>query len=237
MGGGALGLPKFLAPLQTSLAVSKGLGTYTFTNTSADDTRSVTDFEGIIHTDILAEEARFQGVRRVRNFVDHEYTVDNWTLAGTGAVTLGAVGADAPRGYEICDISGGATNTCSLTCSALEGEDVAGRTFVVRVRLAVPAVDTTKSVRINITSTGGTVFNEELTITGVEAWHTYAFKATPPAGATGLTVMVKTGLGGGADTAYIQEIQLEEVTGQTVGEQGIPSEYVSVGFGTSMLVN
>lgn len=93
----------FFAPLTTSIAMSKGTGSPTFTRATIG---SVTDQDGVPRV-TLSGEARFQGARRVRNLLSfsQDFADATW-LKISGGVAVPVVTADqiaAPDGTMTAD--------------------------------------------------------------------------------------------------------------------------------------
>jgi hypothetical protein len=81
------GFYSFYAPLVSSLVLSKGTGTPTFTRADATPCATHVDFEGIVRV-VPANAARFQGCRVVRNLLTFTEALTNaaWSklISGTG---------------------------------------------------------------------------------------------------------------------------------------------------------
>ncbi len=84
---------KFFAPLTHSLVPTKGLRNYTFTRASA---ATVRDHEGRVHV-CEANEARFEGARRVKNHCQssEDITGTGWTSSGSPSVTKNTIRGDS----------------------------------------------------------------------------------------------------------------------------------------------
>ena len=225
-------LPKFIIPLQISLAVQKGIGTYDFSNISANDTRSVIDAFSIIHTDILSQEARLQGVRRVRNILNEPVYTD-WTAAPTGGAT--AVVTDLGDNVFNYDITLPNTATYELYTPA-QGNPV-GNDVTVTYEFRVHTFPSDIQFFQIDDATGSTGYVEVgplmKAFAGDGEWH----RLCPTVGgtidhATQQWIEWKVSRGAGSTTGVdfdVRRVQIEDVTGQTIQE---PSEYVSVGVAT-----
>lgn len=193
------------APLVSSLTLLRGLGTYDFTGQAANDVATVKDFEGLAHP-VLAGESRFQGVRRVENLIptsSTDLTKDfaNWTVSTVNTDNIVFSASVNSRAYTpSLPFIVGRTYTMSAKVHCLSGTEV----FRFKAHSVSPDITvTTTPTRVSWTVT--------------------------PAGATAENFVIQNGIDGVARTVYFDEIQIEDVTGQTTQT---PGEYVSVGVGT-----
>jgi hypothetical protein len=196
-------LPDFYAPLKTSLVLSRGVGSPTFTRTT---TACTSDFEGLLKP-VKIGEARFTGARRVENRVPASNTNVGWLSAGAPTLSLDTVifppnatqsikmvTTGASQGLYVSTLEVGKTYTTSLW---LKG-DVNGRQLVIQYG-----------------TTSGT-----LTIT--DTWKRYSFT-----GSCVSTANLRLYSPATPQTIYMSGIQYEDVTGQSNQN---PSEYVSKGI-------
>jgi len=117
----------FKAPLKSSLLLTKGISTPTFTRPT---TASVTDFEGVVNTAKI-NEARFEGARRVENLLRYteDFTQSDWLVfnytkttgiedpnGGTAAVRItNTSGSGGDFRQEISNTQQGSTyNICAM---------------------------------------------------------------------------------------------------------------------------
>lgn len=202
--------PAFWAPLETTIVPARGAGSGTFTRATIATGQ---DWEGHIFN-ALSGEARFKGVRRVRNYLAAG-TEDptGWTKTNVTAV----LGATDPLGgakaVTVTATAGGGA------LQALGGGFPAGNTGVgsiwIRRRTGVGSI----TIR-NANNAGDTNIAASVTTD----WKRFSLGAVAVAGAAIMCVYVALGTNGDAvDVAFPQG---EDVTGQSNQN---PSEYVSVG--------
>ncbi len=209
--GGPLPGGSFSAPLRTTIAALFSLGSGTPTYTRAT-TAAVETFEGQI-VQVLSNEARFQGARRVANTLLATEAINgaSWTSTGAPIVTSG-----------VTDPNGGtAAFTYTNTTGGVEGRYQAITTVVGHTYAG------TWSVRRR-TGTGSiylrNINNVSVDITAVVTSSWQRFNTTTTAtGTTGFSYILISTLGDAVDVAFPQ---IEDVTGQSNQN---PSEYVSVG--------
>jgi hypothetical protein len=200
-------IPSFQATLQTTLVPEFGSGSLTPTFTRAS-TAYVQDWEAI-HRRALSGEARFQGSRRVNNFVvtssrdvTSGYSFNNITThtfdAGTGKSRLVPLGANS-QFYQSESLISGHTYVMSVKVQSNNG---ASQTF-------------------NLYGQGGTHTSPTVTATTAEQRFSFTFTATATGAANCAWLQTSN-----AGDFLVWDWQIEDVTGQSNQN---PSEYVSVG--------
>ena len=197
--------PSFDLPLQTSLvpAFSAGSGTPTYTRATAADQ---IDFEGL-HHQVLSGEARFQGSRRVRNWIvgnSNDVTNASWSLD-----------AGAARAYGFSDPTAG-LSASRVISSGGANNGVYGVITGIPTNTAVVSAWLKGSVGGEQVDFG----NAGATLTLTTSWVKYK----SPAATDGFIRL--RAVPASITTFYVYGVQAEDVTGQTNQN---PSEYVSVG--------
>jgi hypothetical protein len=187
---------EFIAPLVTDVSLSRGTGSATFTRATV---ATVTDHEDVLRN-CLSGEVRFQGARRVRNYViaSEDLMNANWAVSGTG-VKVSATEFSFP------DINGGVTHSFTVA--------VGDR---VSFSVTLSGSGTITLVRAN--------FGADLQVTLTATPQRFVIDGV--ATATGVGPYVYRRPGDTATSATIKYMQFENVTGQSIQT---PGEYVSVG--------
>lgn len=224
----------FFAPLTTSLVPASGSGSLVPTFTRAT-TAYVADNEGILRQAAIGE-ARFQGARRVRNWVpkSEAFTDASWQKlqSGTGVapnVTAGFIGPTGAANACRAQFSLGATPVSALS-----------RLFLGNL---LPAVNGRSSKSVWVKSNTGA--NQSIYINGdggafalitaTAAWQRFGFSDSIDVNINSYgqlqfgCVGAGIGLGVSSDTTadiLVFGAQIEDVSGAS---NQAPSEYVSVG--------
>lgn len=199
-----------------SLIDKRGNGAPTFTRAT---TATVTDHEGLVKS-VLSGEARFGGMRRVRNLVPNSESLtaaSGWTL--TNCTTAGGVSDPSGGSTAFTTTATSATayhyyTVTSVTATAGGGSFV--NSIWVRRRTGtgtVKVMDTTNAAYVDITSALTTSWQRFST--GAKACIPASTSAT-----IGLQILTS------GDAVDIWHPQMESVDGQSNQN---PSEYVSVG--------
>lgn len=192
----------FFAPLTSSLLLSKGTGSATFTRAT---TATVVDFEGNVKL-CKAEEARFSGARRVENLAPAGSFSGTATVAGQ-VITYGA-------------------NIGYAQKIALSGISIAGKSFNGSVVLSSSNKDSIL-LRIFDATTATIIYQKLVTLTNVPTRH-FVYGAFVSGTGLNMTLENRAGIGGlvttTAGSVTVDLDQVADVTGQSV--QNIV-EYVS----------
>ena len=241
--------PSLYVPLTTSLvptlATGSGVPTYTRAD-AANYSATVTDFEGLIKP-VKTGEARFEGARRVENYLTKTEDLNNasWTKASAGGPAIPTV--STVSGVTLPDGTVG-----SVTKVVYPAVSVVNSFSIIFQILSIAHLTNTfvGSVWIRGESGSGTVFLDlEDTVSGPAAgnygtstanfttsWKRFSNKTTYSSGTGNLAYLI------GFDTRnsepqttsgvtiYIWGAQAENVTGQSNQN---PSEYVSVGVNSA----
>jgi len=198
--------PSFQANLQTTLVPEFGSGSLTPTFTRASTGEQI-DFEGKSNW-ALANEARMQGARRVRNLYGLSSTVDGTTSfsAGGGAALVDTVAGLGPNGETAYEWSMGSTANATTVYQGFGAiNDPFTVSFLIRAK--------TGTTTVQLTLYDGTNHRTgDITLTTAWTWisHTYALS-----GASGNAGLANNTAGDSANV-YIVAAQLENVTGQTI---------------------
>jgi hypothetical protein len=207
VGSGVAPVPIFFAPLTTSLIPTlAGNPTFTFTRAT---TAYVTDNEGILRN-AIASEARFQGARRVQNYVTSSQDASGAAWIKTSStVTFGATGPTglADANTVTATVAGGFT----YTQNGLLNGKIGVNSVWIRRRTGTGTVALTNTNNANI----------DITAQLDGTWRRFATAPVAVASAA-LKIQLST-LGDQVDFAYAQ---MEDVTGQV---NQAPAEYVSRG--------
>lgn len=245
-GSNAIPQPDFFILLTSSLALSRGVGSPTFTRNT---TATVTDFEGVIRQ-AKSGEARLEGARRVENLLSYSQEFDNaaW-LKNNATVTANA--ATAPDGTMTADklVEG----TGSIYHSVNQSPTLAASTVYTKSVYAKAAERSWISLLFRTpdglyhsgffdlsSGTAGSTANATAAIQNVgNGWYRCAITATSPGAGSTLNsenIQLATGnnertyTGDGTSGIYIWGAQMENVMEQSVQTAG---EYVSTNVLTS----
>jgi len=202
--------PSFQADLKNTLDLQAGVGKPTFTRATV---ATVTDFEGLIKN-VKSGEARFEGARRVENFVTNS---ENMTSGKT------LISATAPSASAVSFQASGSASIDSR--EKFNDTTAVGKTFVVSVELSGTPGDLVQLQVIDNTTFVKTIGYITLTSNYIR----YSVKRTVAAGAGGVYSLIQNG-NSLAKTINVRNWQLEEVTGQSNQK---PSEDVSTNVKTS----
>ncbi|MBI2439308.1 MAG: hypothetical protein HYV45_01755 [Candidatus Moranbacteria bacterium] len=215
--------PSFEAPLTTSLDLIRGMGVATFSRADGADRRAtVTDFENLIRP-VKSGEARFEGARRVENFISYSETFDNAAWGKQGSVSVTANQATAPDGSLAADL---------ISIGSYASGDAIGRSFgsgnltgkyVFSVWLRADS-DLTAGISIGRASQNP---SNSQSVSLTTTWKRFSVSFTND----GVEQTIYGNLYGQNQTFYAWGAQLEEVTGQ---DNQNPSEYVSCGVKTAV---
>lgn len=207
--------PVFNAPLTTSIAPLRSLGSPTFTRAT---TASVHDWELKVNK-TLSGEARFRGARRVKNSVD----TSSYDLTISAYVKRSGHAVSAPDSTGLCPITvtgGGAGNQGIYNESA--NTDPAG-TYVWRARAIAGSIS---SLAICIKDRATDTIRASGTVTIAGGSGSVISISSSGVTTAGCRVEINGGVGAANGTFWIGEWQVECVNGQSNQN---PSEYVSVG--------
>jgi hypothetical protein len=224
---GGQAFPIFSLPLTTSLIpnVATGSSTPTFSRAS---TAYVQDHEGI-QREVLANEARFWGARRVANLllVSENLASATWqTFAGATKVGAGPT-TGLPAGATLShEISWGATGGAPVTASAIfqNLNLLANNTYVASCW--VKAVSTTTTIRATMQDPAGLYPSSgDVTVTP-DAWTRISVLAPITISGVG-NIAIRNNVAGTTANVYLTAMQVENVSGQSVTTAG---EYISTGI-------
>jgi len=221
----------FYAPLTHTLALERGTGSPTFTRAT---TATVEDNEGVLRT-AIAGEARFEGARRVRNWVSgssENFTNANWVkdnvVATADTLTTSLTTAEH-RAYQ---------NPTNTLATSLQIEAKAGTTEFVGISKGTAVLYATFNLSTGtvIASAGGTA-----TIVALpDGWYRCSITGSINTsfimlhvGESAATAVPGTSYLGTGKNVQVRKAQLEDITGRA--DQTTPSEYVSVGVPTDWL--
>ena len=188
-----------------------GIGGMTFARNSA---ATITDFEGLVN-DAIANELRFNRLRRVRNKLPESNNFADGAWAVSGVTKNGVITGGGPNGEDAYSITFNSTTT-----SYIVGTDAAPNGGPSCFSIWARTDTGTSSVRIRV----GTPAMISGDISIDETWKriTYTFAAPVGNNARGLT----NNVAGDTGTIYICNAQSECVSGRANQN---PGEYVSNG--------
>lgn len=221
--------PSFEAPLTSSLELSAGQGTATYSRSDGADHRAtLTDFEGIIRS-AKDGEARFEGVRRVENLLLKSETYDgtSWPTQSALSITTGI--ADPLGGTSAVRIASTGANGYMDSATVVSSE---ARVYRFTVWVRNPGTDPSSTLRMVLLANGSIISGSDYQTNSVpSAWTRYSIIGTAPA----LTTTLAMRMWGGSYFATGETLDLafpmfEEVTGQANQN---PSEYVSMNVKTA----
>jgi lysophospholipase L1-like esterase len=194
---GGLPNPAQASPLLTSLLLSRGIGSATFTRASAANN---VDFEGVTKS-VAANNARFRGARMVTNQALHsaDFSHADWSVFN-GCAKVGA-GPVSPLGNTSTEVSFGATATAQISQSGATLGTIAGG-FYVR------AASGTTTVR----ATAWNLISEDITLT--TDWRWISHRRTFAGGGGGLCGVMNNAAGTSGNI-YVAFGKIEDVTGQS----------------------
>lgn len=206
----------FVAPLKTSVLLTRGAGAASFTRATV---ATVTDFEGCCRN-VLSGEVRFQNARRVRNFVRENVSLWHKANLGTGVLPVVTAGQTDPEGgataYRV-QLDRGAGTTAGDYSFTQDGPGTGITTGRSSIWIkSNTGLSQTLSLRI---ATGNA-----MNIVATASWQ----RLSPPANSI---VYMDLGTQGNLATSAVVDVlvwrpMLEDVTSQSNQN---PSEYVSVG--------
>lgn len=196
--------PNFNAPLDSSLILKRGSATPTF---SRSTTATVTDFEGAVHTAKI-DESRFEGARRVENFIRFSEDISNSTWYTTTS-----------NGQVISSDTFRATQQFS---SVIQSFTVTiGSTYIFS--FYAKNIDGNNDMHIKIQGNGGV--NTPITLSDTELQR-FEVSFTPTSTGSPEFGLQDRNASGFGDSIFTN-IQIEQVT----GTQTEASEYVSTDVG------
>ena len=236
--------PKFSAPLKKNLGPSIGNVTPTFTRNSI---ATVIDHSGVVST-CLANEARFNGMRRVENLAPLSTTTSMFSIAV--AVTLGTGATQYKTGHTATTVTKSSVSAGARAQRNITG--VTGKMYLATMRVLKPLSSTgdfcalvegaTMAHTVFNPFTGAVTYTTGFTNSWVitdpdnPAWWRIGFLIAPgvtvapafyPAWNSDGSANESTAIGSGY-TYTVDGLQIEDVTGQLVQT---PGEYVCKGIG------
>ena len=227
----------FYAPLRSSLVLTRGTGSPTFTRATV---ATVVDFEGLVKN-CISGEARFTGARRVQNlFAGNTETLapfqapaaaagaEQWTAYSNGnTITIGQSDPNGGTGAIKMTLAA-STNNIGYRSSKTRNRQYR---FSVWARVA----SGTLTFRLSATDTLAWVTaSVSGTLTATTTWQRFSLLIDGIANGWAAAANIDVNIGGESKTPFstsggdliVAFPILEEITGQTNQN---PSEYVSVG--------
>ena len=218
------GAPFFEVELQRSLVPRFSLkdGTPSY---ARDTTADFTDFQAKT-AQILSNESRFQGSRRVRNLIVASRDMTNGAYSTDGAQAT----IDSAEQITFTTTLGYAGQSVAITD---DGSGAGGRTFTMSVE--VKLISGTASV-LDLRLQGTAISNATQNIDSVVTDTYQRFSVTASTDAAGTTVIpyIYGDAASGTMVVGARNWQLQEVTGEL---SHAPGEYVSAGVGTGVEIN
>lgn len=212
--------PIFEALLQVNLFEGVTGVSASYTNASADYTRTVKDHEGLIRY-VKSNESRFEGARRVENLTVASEDMTNGAYDAQNGASVDSATEASFDGTN----NGFVRQIVNITD---DGSGAGGRTFVfsVELRLVSGTLSDPDSV---IAISGSAIASATQDYSGAITSEWKRLSVTASTDAAGTTVEPLVRCDDSGVTLGIRKWQLEEVTGQSNQN---PSEYVSTGVGT-----
>lgn len=219
MGNKSLPIPLFEAPLLSSLVPAKGTGTYTFSRSTI---ANALDFEGVLRTCPI-NCARFSNARCVINMLRNVNARSNAINDGVWQTSSGTETINGPNQYT--ETVGG-VNVGIRTTNLLTGQAIQNRVFTISFS-AYKVSGTSFNYKVRLLGDVSSVASTTFTLTGALKRYSVTLTMTPGAD-TAVEVRFGAGVNEAGRVIHIENIMIEEVTGQGIQTA---SEYVSYGEG------